>query len=114
MKEIDKERLEQIKKEHPAGVFEGAISFTDPEDLLHEVVFLYRKPTTADIEAHAKTAQRNPIVANLNILQTLIVHPEPLPIVEAIRDYPGAYSRFVDEAISPFFGANVSIRSRKL
>ena len=111
---IEKERIDQLKKNHPSGLYEGAITFNDENGELHQVDFLYRKPTTADIESHSKAAQRNPLVANLNILQSLIVHPEPGPVIESVREYPGAYGRFVDEAISPFFGANVTVKSRKL
>jgi hypothetical protein len=113
-KQIEDASLEQLKERNPSGIYEGSISFNDDEDTLHTVEFIYRKPVTADIEAHAKTGQRNPIIANLNLIQSLIVHPEPGPVIEEIREYPAAYGRFVDEAISPFFGANVSIRSRKL
>jgi hypothetical protein len=111
---IEKEQLDSLKKEYPSGLYEGSVSFNDEADVLHEVEFLYRKPTTADIEAHQKAAQRSPMVANLNILQSLIVHPDPAPIIEKVRDYPAVYGRFIDEAISPFFGANVTVKSRKL
>jgi hypothetical protein len=111
---IDPVLLEKLKKENPGGLYAGSISFTDSEDEAHEVEFFYRKPSTADVEAHAKAQQRNPIIANLNLIQSLIVHPEPGPVIDAIRDYPMTYSRFVDEAVSPFFGANITVRSRKL
>jgi len=110
---IEKAKLDELKQAHSA-IYEGAFSFNDDEDNFHEVEFVYRKPTTADIEAHAKASARNPIVANLNLIQSLIVYPEPGPIINEVREYPTAYGRFVDEAISPFFGANVAVRSRKL
>jgi hypothetical protein len=110
---IEKAQIEELKKKHGV-IYEGAISFNDEDDRFHEVEFIYRKPTTADIEAHAKAAARNPITANLNLIQSLIVHPEPGPVIEKIREYPAAYGRFVDEAVSPFFGANATVRSRKL
>jgi hypothetical protein len=113
-KEIEEAPIEQLKQRHPSGIYEGAVDFNDSEDRLHTVEFIYRKPVTADIEAHAKTAQRNPIIANLNLIQSLIVHPEPGPVIEEIREYPAACGRFVDEAIRPFFGANVTVKSRKL
>jgi hypothetical protein len=113
MKET-KEKIEELKKAHPEGIYEGEISFNDAEEKLHTVEFIYRKPNTADIEFHAKTSQKNPIVANLNLIQSLIVHPEAGPIISEMREYPAAYGRFVDEAISPFFGANVAVKSRKL
>jgi predicted glycoside hydrolase/deacetylase ChbG (UPF0249 family) len=114
MKEIEKEKLEQLKKAHPGGLLEGTVNFTDEDDIPHEVAFIYRRPTTADIEAHAKTSQKNPIVANLNLISSLIVYPEPGPVCEAMREFPAAYGRFVEEAISPFFGANVTVTKRKL
>jgi hypothetical protein len=114
MKAIEKERLEQLKLSHPGGLYEGAIEFSDEDDNSHVVEFIYRRPTTADIEAHSKTAQRNPIVANLNLITSLIVYPESGPVIGEIREFPAACGKFVDEAISPFFGANVSVRRRKL
>jgi hypothetical protein len=110
---IEKQKLDELKA-RCGSVYEGEISFNDDEDNFHNVEFIWRKPTTADIEAHSKASQRNPIVANLNLIQSLIVHPEPAQIVEAIREYPAATGRFVDEAVSPFFGANVTVRHRKL
>jgi hypothetical protein len=109
---IDDEQLNKLKTSYTA-IYEGGISFTDDDDTLHEVEFIYRKPTTTDIEAHAKGSQRNPITANLNLIQSLIVYPEPGPVIEQMRKYPAVYGRFVDEAISPFFGANVMVRNRK-
>ena len=111
---MNKEKLEELKKKHPAGIYEGVINFNDAEDQFHTVEFIYRVPSMADLEFHAKTSQKNPIVANLNLIQSLIVHPEPGPVIAQIREYPAAYGRFVDEAISPFFGANVTIKSKKL
>jgi hypothetical protein len=110
---IEKAQIEELKKKH-GEIYEGAVSFNDEDGKFHEVEFVYRKPRTADIEAHAKAAGRNPITANLNLIQSLIVHPEPGPVIEAVREYPAAYGRFVDEAVSPFFGANATVRSRKL
>ncbi len=111
---LEKEKIEELKKEHPNGIYEGSISFNDEKDALHEQSFIYRKPTTEDLEAHAKVAQRNPLVANLNLIQSIIVYPEPGPVIDAIRDYPAAYGQFVDKAISPFFGDNVTVKTKKL
>jgi hypothetical protein len=110
---IDKAKIDELKAQY-TDIFEGVISFNDAEDKLHTAEFIYRKPSTADIESHAKNAAKNPIVANLNLTQSLIVHPEPGPIIESIREYPAAYAKFVDEAIVPFFGANVTVKSKKL
>jgi hypothetical protein len=111
---IDKEKLDELKTARPGGLFEGAISFTDDENRLHEVEFIYRKPTTTDMESYTKACQRNPLIANLNLVQSLIVHPETGTVIDQIREYPSAVGRFIDEAVSPFFGANATVRSRKL
>jgi hypothetical protein len=111
---IDQETIDQLKAKYPEGIYEGEISFNDDENKFHRVEFIYRKPNTADVEAHTKSAQKNPIVANINLIQSLIVHPEPGPVIAEIREYPSAYARFVDEAITPFFGANVTIKTKKL
>jgi hypothetical protein len=113
-KEIEKERLEQLKLAHPGGLHEGTVEFNDDENRFHRVEFIFRRPTTADIESHAKASQRNPVIANLNLIASLIVYPESGPVIDEIREFPVAYSRFVDEAVNPFFGGNVSVRSRKL
>jgi hypothetical protein len=111
---IDKAKLDELKAARPGGILAGAISFTDDENAFHEVEFVFRKPTTADMESYTKGCQRNPLMANLNLVQSLIVYPEAGPVIDQIREYPSAVGRFVDEAVSPFFGANATVRSRKL
>ncbi|MBN2536378.1 MAG: hypothetical protein JXB88_26075 [Spirochaetales bacterium] len=110
----EKEILDKIKEQNPEGIFEGEISFIDEKEKQHTVTFIFRKPVTADIEVHQKTAQRNPIVANLNMLQSLIIYPEPGPIIDEIREYPAAYGKFIDEVIAPFFGAETRVKKRNL
>ena len=111
---MDKEKIEELKAKYPDGIYKGAISFTDEGGKNHKVEFVYRKPTTADAESHTKAAQRNPIVASLNLIQSLIVFPEAGSVIAELQAYPAAAGRFVDEAISPFFGANVLTQTEKL
>jgi hypothetical protein len=111
---IDKAKLEELKAARPGGLLEGAVSFNDDEGAFHEVEFIFRKPTAADMESYVKSSQKNPLVANLNLVQSLIVHPEAGSVIEQIREYPNAVGRFIDDAVSPFFGANATVRSRKL
>lgn len=111
---LEKAKIEELKTKYPQGIFEGEISFTTNEDVVETVEFIYRKPVLADMESYSKAVQRNAITANLNLIQSLIVAPEPTPVIARLRDYPAAYSRFVDDVVSPFFGANVAVKSRKL
>ena len=111
---VEKAKIEELKTKYPQGIFEGEITFTTNEDVVEKVEFIYRKPVLADMESYSKAAQRNAITANLNLIQSLIVDPEPAPLIAKWRDYPAAYSRFVDDVVSPFFGANVAVKSRKL
>jgi hypothetical protein len=114
MVKIEDAKLNELKAAHSDGVFEGGITFSDENNATHEVEFLYRKPSTADMESFSKSSQRNPVLASQNLVQSLIIYPDPASIIEQVRDYPTACGRFVDEAVSPFFGANVVVRSRKL
>ena len=111
---IDEAKLEELKAARPGGLLEGAISFNDDENRFYEVEFIFRKPTVADMESYNKSVIKNPLIANLNLVQSLIVYPETGSVIEQIREYPSAVGRFIDEAVSPFFGANVTVRSRKL
>jgi len=111
---MTKEKIEELKKANPSGIYEGEISFFDEEDKSHKVEFIFRRPSTADIEAFTAAAQKNPIVANLNLIQSLIVHPEPGPVIREIQEYPAAANKFCEEAVLPFFGARTAIRRKKL
>ena len=111
---MNEEKIEELKKKNPEGIYEGEINFSDEEDKPHHVEFIWRKPTMADVESHAKASNKNPIVANLNLIQSLIVHPEAGPIMAELQAYPAAAGRFVEEAVSPFFGANVLTKTKKL
>jgi hypothetical protein len=111
---LEKQQLDELKSKNIGGLYEGSINFYDESDTAYTVEFIYRKPTVGDIEAHAKASQRSPVMANLNLIQSVVAHPEPLEIIKQIRDYPAAAGRFVDEAIIPFFGGNVTIKRQKI
>lgn len=111
---LAEEELEQLKERYPGGIYEGSIGFTDDTETVRQVEFIYRKPKTGDVEAHTKAAQRSPLVANVNLLQSLIVYPPAVQVIEQVREYPVACGRFVEEAVFPFFGASVTVNRRKL
>jgi hypothetical protein len=111
---IEQAQIEELKKKHGA-IYEGAISFSDAEDKLHEVEFIFREPKTVDVEAYSKNIQTvGPLAGNLNFIQTLVVYPEPAVVVESIRAYPNAYGKFIEGVIHPFFGGNPAVRKKKL
>jgi hypothetical protein len=114
MEKVTQEELEQLKKQYPSGIYEGGMSFTDDPDTFRQVECIYRKPTTADVEAHTKAAQRSPIVVNINLVQSLIVYTQAVQVIEQIRDYPAVCGRFVEEGVFSSFGSNVAVKSRKL
>lgn len=105
--------IEELKQKH-GTIYEGEISLVDENDDQHTVTFIFRKPVMADIEAYQKAVQRNPIIANQNLLQSLIIHPDAKNIVGEIRSYPASYAKFIDDEIAPFFGTLASVRKRKL
>ena len=111
---MTKEKIDELKKANPAGVFKGEISFFDECNKIRKLDFIFRAPTTADMEAHVSKAQKNPIVANLNIIQSLILDPEPAKVIDVIQNYPVATNKFCEEVILPFFGSSVNTSKEKL
>jgi len=111
---LNKEKIEELKAAYPEGIYEGEIIFNDENGKPHNVEFIYRKPTIVDGEFYAKAFQKSVAVANLNFIQSLIIFPEPVQIIDQLRNYPSAYACFVNEVLGPFFGANFSAKSRKL
>lgn len=111
---LDKAKIDELKAKHTA-VYEGEISFSDIDDKAHTVEFIFREPKTADVEAYQKNVQTvGAITGNLNLIQSLIVHPEAGSVVGEIRDYPNAINKFMEDIINPFFGAKAVARKRKL
>jgi hypothetical protein len=111
---IEQAQIDELKKKH-GSVYEGSISFTDAENQLHSVEFIFREPKTADVEAYSKNMQTvGVITGNLNLIQSLVVHPDPASVIDSIREHPNAYGRFIEAVIQPFFGANAAVQKRKL
>lgn len=110
----DDDKIEALKKKYPGGIYEGEISFVDENEEQQTVTFIFKKPVTVDLEVHQQSAQRNPMVANWNLIQSLIVDPEPTTIMDKVKNYPIAYGNFVEEVISPFFGGKPKAKKRKL
>jgi hypothetical protein len=111
---IEQAQIEELRQKH-GEVFEGVIDFNDADGNRTTVEFIYRRPKTSDVEAYSKNVQSvGVITGNLNMIQSLVVYPEPAGIVGKLREYPNAYGRFMEAVIQPFFGASVEARSRKL
>jgi hypothetical protein len=110
----DQAKIDQLKATYPEGIYSAELNFNDEESNPHRIEFIFRKPSQADVEAFQKAAVKNAIVANINFIQSLIVHPEPRPVVNELREYPMAASRFVDEELGPFLGAHTVTSRKKL
>jgi hypothetical protein len=111
---IEQAQIDELKKKYSV-IYEGSISFTDSENKPYSTEFIFREPKTADVEAYSKNAQTvGVITGNLNLIQSLIVYPDPASVVEVIRDYPNAYGKFIEAVIQPFFGANAAVQKRRL
>ena len=111
---MNEQKIEELKKANPCGIYEGEICFNDGDGNPHKVTFIHRKPTTADGEVYAKTVQKSIPVANLNLIQSVILYPEPWTVVEQIKDFPATYAQFANEVLAPFFGADITAKSTKL
>lgn len=112
---FDSKEIEKVKAEHPGlKLFGGAISFIDDEHKPVDVEFIYRKPMVVDMEIFNKGVQKAPFEAQSNLLQSLIVHPDPKVVMDKVAGYPPVVANFVDEAIMPFFGSAIKSRSYQI
>lgn len=109
---FDKKEIEQVKEKNPGKkLFCGEIEFLDEDKNPVDVEFIYRKPMVVDMEIFNKSFQKTPFEAQQNLLQSLIVHPEPQAVIGKVAGYPPAVANFVEEAIMPFFGSSIKSRS---
>lgn len=113
--DVTKEKLAELKAAH-GTVYEGSITYKDRNDELQKVEFIFREPTNADAEVMMQGAGRDPMAANQNLLASLIVHPEPIEVMNELKDYPLAVGKFNDQNVVPFFGGgnSTSVTKRKL
>lgn len=112
---IKKETIDQVKKQHEGKqLFIGTIAFVDKAGEQHKVEFIYRKPTVTDMEIFQKSSAKNGLIAQSNLLNSLIVHPAASEVTEKLSEYPAPVASFVEEQISPFFGASVVTSSQAL
>jgi hypothetical protein len=102
--DVTKEKLAELKAAH-GTVYEGSITYKDRNDELQKVEFIFREPTNADAEITIQGAAKNPLATNQNLLASLIVHPEPMEVVQKVRDYPLAIGNFVEKVVVPFSAA---------
>ena len=80
----------------------------------HELEFIYRRPSVADMEAFNKAVIKSSITAQSNLLASLIVHPAPADIVNELAPYPPVVAEFINENVTPFFGTAIVSRSSRI
>ena len=112
---IDQKTIEDIKAQNPGVQFhKGNISFSDVKGEPHNVEFVFRRPSVADMEAYNKQATKSPLASQQNLLVGLVVHPDPAEIARQLCDYPAAVADFVETQLAPFFGMAVASTSSPL
>ena len=114
-KKITKETIEKVKAQHPdSELYRGEVSFNDDKGERHELEFIYRRPSVADMEAFNKAVIKSSITAQSNLLASLIVHPAPADIVNELAPYPPVVAEFINENVTPFFGTAIVSRSSRI
>lgn len=112
---MTKETIEKVKAQNPGvELYRGEISFCDHEGKKHDLEFIYRRPSVADMEAYTKAVPKSSITAQSNLLAGLIVHPAAAEIINELAAYPPVVADFVNENISPFFGTAIASRSSRI
>ncbi|MGD1819373.1 MAG: hypothetical protein ACPKOI_05780 [Pleomorphochaeta sp.] len=112
---FNKDVIAKVKEANPnKDLFIGKINFNDQSKKAHEVEFIYRKPTVADMEFFNSQASKNAMAAQNNLINNLIVYPDKKEVIEKIKDYPAVVAEFVESQISPFFGAQIVSESLQI
>ena len=112
---VEKDKLAELKAAH-GTVYEGTITYKKRDDEIATVRFVFREPTNADAEVMMQGVGRDPLAANQNLLASLIVDPDPVEVLNELKDYPLAIGTFNDKNVVPFFGGgnSTSVSKRKL
>lgn len=114
-KKIAKETIEKIKAQYPdMELRRGVVSFNDDKGERHELEFIYRRPSVADMEVFNKTVLKSSMTAQSNLLASLIVYPAPAEVVEELAPYPPVIADFINECVTPFFGTAIVSRSSRI
>lgn len=109
--DVTADQIAALKEQHGA-LYEGTISFRDRDDQDVEITFLFREPRQADAEM--MIAGKDPIVSYAHLLRSVIVHPDKAEILDRVRDYPMAMTKFCDAEILPFFGFGATTARRRV
>jgi hypothetical protein len=111
----DRAKIDQLKAKYPEGIYRTDLSFNDEDGVLHKESFIFRKPSQGDAESYQKAVTNGSLfIANLNLLQSVIIGEDPLPLINRLRDYPLAVGKFVNEVFSPFWGSDLTAGKEKL
>ena len=112
---FNKDVIAKVKESNPGkDLFVGKINFNDQSKNAHEVEFIYRKPTVADMEFFNSQAGKNAMAAQNNLVSNLIVYPDKKEIIDKLKDYPAVVADFVEGQISPFFGTQIVSESLQI
>lgn len=102
---IDKETIKALKEQRPeTKLFLGELSFNDEQGDPDGIEFIFRQPKIADMENYAKKSSTSVVSANLNLLTSLVVHPDPKTVKERLESSPNVVGSFINQRIMPFFG----------
>lgn len=100
---LSPEKIAELKKTH-GRLLRADINYLDASKKPQRIDIYFRPPTMDEIERLQSTAQKSPRVGNMELLRTVIVHPDAKGVVDALQDLPAVVGRFVQDEIMPFLG----------
>lgn len=110
--DIDNIDIDALKQRHGDNIFIGEIALPLNNG---KIEFIMREPRFSDWEVYQKASSTTAVIANSNLLRSLIVYPEnPGPIIERVQQFPVALGDFVVNEVMPFFGSGAQTTKRKL
>ena len=111
--EITKENIETLKKQH-GEIYQARLTYKDKNKKEQAISFVYRPLTVEEVERSQTTAQKLATVANLQLLESIIVHNHEKDAVEELRDLPGIVGQFIQNEVIPFLGELQSVETAPL
>jgi len=103
--EVRESIIKTGKEKYKGELFLAEYTILDREGKPMELLFTYREPTGAELQAYSEMQVRDAIEANRWLMQTLVVSTEGAKsILDIVGSHNMAVSTFLTEYINPLYG----------
>ena len=102
---IGNDVIKKLKQERPdTTLYRAELAYDDEQGAPQTIEFVFRKPRVADMESYAKKSATSTLNANMNLLTSIVVHPDATVVKKTLETSPNVVGSFLNQKIMPFFG----------